>query len=82
MSILSIDEFITFKMDPCIDETHFMAIHLFYLSCVMRKSIFGFRPGPTHKHGCTAIEDGSRPTISDLESRGIDYLCSENKGAD
>ena len=35
-----------------------------------------------HKPGCTATKDGQRLEISDLESRGLYYLCSENKGAD
>ena len=35
-----------------------------------------------HKSGCAATEDGYRLEISDLGSRGIVYLCSENKGAD
>ena len=35
-----------------------------------------------HKPGCAATEGGLRLEILDLESRGLYYLCSENKPAD
>ena len=51
------------------------------MSCIMRKPVFGVSNQVRHKSGCTAIEDGLRLEILDLERR-IYYLCSENKGAD
>ena len=48
----------------------------------MRKPVFGVSDQVRHKPGCSTTEDGSRLIISDLGSRGIVELCSENKGAD
>ena len=48
----------------------------------MRKPVFGVFDQVRYKPGCTATEDGKRLEISDLESRGMFYLGSENKGAD
>ena len=38
---------------------------------VTRKPVFGVFGQVLHKLGCTATEDGQRPEISDLGSRGI-----------
>ena len=48
----------------------------------MRKPVFRVFDKVLYKPGCTSTEDGKRLEILDLESRGIDYLCSKNKGAD
>ena len=41
------------------------------LRLVVRKPVFGVSDQIRHKPGCTATEDGSKPEISHLESRGI-----------
>ena len=48
----------------------------------MRSPVFGVVDQIRHKPGSTIIEDGLRLEISDLRSRGLYYICSENKGAD
>ena len=51
----------------------------------MRKMVFGVSDQVRHKPGCTAIQDGWRLEISDLDRGGIVlsvYIYSENKGAD
>ena len=48
----------------------------------MRKPVFGVSNQAPYKPGCTTTQDGKRLEISYIESRGIYYPCSENKGAD
>ena len=48
----------------------------------MRKPVFGVSNRIRHIPSYTATEDGQRLKISDLESRGIVLLCSDNTGAD
>ena len=48
----------------------------------MRKPVFGVSDQVSHKPGSTTTQDGYRLEISYLESRGLYYLGSENKGAD
>ena len=48
----------------------------------MRKPVFGVSDQVRYKPVCGATEDGYRLEISDLGSRGIVQLYSENKGAD
>ena len=45
--------------------------NLNYLSLVVRKPDFGVSDQVLHKPGCTASEDGKKPEMSDLGSRGI-----------
>ena len=54
----------------------------FDMSLVMRKPVFRISDQISHKTSSTFTEGGQRLEISDLGSRGIDYLCRENKGAD
>ena len=42
-----------------------------YMNSVVRKSLFRVSDQSQHKPGCTAIEDGWRLEILDLESRAI-----------
>ena len=47
----------------------------------MREGLRGFRQGPIQP-GCTVTVDGKILEISNLNGRGINYLCSEHKEAD
>ena len=47
-----------------------LGVHV-YMSLVLRKPVFGVSDQVRHKPGCTALEDGWRLEIPDLESRGI-----------
>ena len=51
------------------------------MSRVARKPVFGVSNQVRQKPDCTAIEDGYRLGIPDLESRGI-VLCRESKDTD
>ena len=48
----------------------------------MRKPVIGDSDQGRHKPSCTTTEDGLRLAILDLGSRGLYYLCRENKGVD
>ena len=48
----------------------------------MRKRVFGVPDQALHKPGCTTTQDGQRLEILYIGSRGLYYLCSENKAAD
>ena len=45
--------------------------NLNYLSLVVRKPDFAVSDQVLHKPGCKASEDGKKPEMSDLGSRGI-----------
>ena len=46
------------------------------MSCVVRKSVFGFSDQVQLKPGCTASEDGYGLEIWDLESRGSAFYVA------
>ena len=48
----------------------------------MKKPVFGVSDQVEHKSSCTASENSQRLKISDLGSKVIYYLCSENKDSD
>ena len=50
------------------------------MSRVMRKTVFGVSDQVRHKPDCAATEDGYRLRVQKVE--GLDYLCSETKGAE
>ena len=60
--------------------SYFKGTH--YKSPVARKPVFRVFGQVKHKPDSTATEDGQRLEILDLESRGLYYLCSKNKGPD
>ena len=50
------------------------------MSLIVRKPVFGDSDQVRHKSGCTATEDGYRPEISYLESRGIVLSMWQKQG--
>ena len=42
-----------------------------HMSCIVRKSVFGVSKLFLKQRGCTTTEDGQKPEILDLGSRGI-----------
>ena len=60
----------------------FLSIFPHCTSRAKRKPVIGVCHKVSHKSVCTATKDGQRLEISDLESRGLYYLCRKIKDPD